>query len=112
MKINLLSQRSDESLVVSRVGDVLTVNGESFDFANIKEGDTLPASAIASEWFVGPVDRVNSELELTLMLPLPANYSPEQAFPVPLIIVQDGDIQLPQPLPPVIEAAVLQEVSK
>lgn len=99
MKINLTPKRSDETLDVLRSGSKLIVNGEVFDFSPMADGDTLPASAIASEWFFDKVDNVGGELELTLILPLPANFSPEQAFPVPLEDVPDGPVAFPQPMP-------------
>ncbi|WP_095058014.1 hypothetical protein [Pseudomonas sp. Irchel s3f7] len=109
MKINLspLSpQRRDDTLEVSRVGATLIINGEIFDFSRMADGDTLPFGAITSEWFAGPVDKVDGELELTLFLPLPANFSPEQAFPVPLENVPNGPVVFPGPLPdPEIETA-------
>lgn len=98
MKIILSPQRRDDSLEVSRQGSKLTVNGEVFDFSIMSDGDTLPAEAIASNWFFDKVDNVKGELELTLILPLPANFSPEQAFPVPLEWVPDGLVAFPQPL--------------
>lgn len=99
MKINLSPLRCDDTLEVSRAGAVLTINGEEFEFSRMVDGDTLPASAISSQWFAGQVDNVGGELELTLILPLPHNYSPEQAFPVPLENVQDGPVIFPAPLP-------------
>jgi hypothetical protein len=89
----------DASLEVVRAGDVLTVNGEVFNFANVGEGDTLPQAAIHSDWFAGDITRIDGELEITLILPLPINYSPEQAFPAPLENVPDGQVVFPQPLP-------------
>lgn len=108
MKINLSPQRRDDSLDVSRAGAALTLNGITFDFSQMSDGDSLPASAISSRWFAGQVDNIGGELELTLILPLPANYSPEQAFPVPLVITADGPVALPAPLPipvPIIDEA-------
>ncbi|WP_192560304.1 hypothetical protein [Pseudomonas allokribbensis] len=99
MKINLSPQRRDDTLSMSRAGAVLTINGEAFDFSAMSPGDTLPLGAVKSEWFVGPVENVAGELELTLLLPLPVNFSQEQAFPEPLLNVQDGPVALPQPLP-------------
>lgn len=98
MKIILSPQRRDDTLEVIKNGDVLTVNGEDFDFSPIGEGDTLPRQAIYSMWFAGDVDRVNGELTLTLLFPNPWNYSHEQAFPVPLENVPDGPVAFPQPL--------------
>lgn len=99
MIIKLSPQRRDDTLEVSRAGGVLTINGEDFDFSQMAAGDTLPAAAIKSPWFAGQVDNVGGELELTLILPLPINYSPEQAFPAPLENVADGPVVFPAPLP-------------
>lgn len=108
MKINLSPVRRDDSFELSVTGAVVTVNGEPFDFSQMADGDTLPAGAIASEWFVGDVHKANGELELTMILPLPVNYSQEQAFPVPLMITADGPVGLPQPQP-IPDAAVETE---
>lgn len=99
MRIKLSPSRMDASLEVVRAGDVLTVNGEVFNFKNVGEGDTLPQVAIHSDWFAGDITRIDGELEITLILPLPINYSPEQAFPAPLENVPDGRVAFPQPLP-------------
>ncbi len=99
MMIKLSPQRRDDTLHVVRTGDTLAVNGQVFDFARVAEGDTLPWAAIGSEWFAGDVERVNGQLVLTLWLPNPWNYSPEQAFPVPLLDVPDGVVLFPAPLP-------------
>lgn len=99
MILTLSPLRTDETLEVVKFGDVLRVNGEDFDFSPIGEGDTLNADAISSIWFSDKVERVNGELVLTLILPNPWNYSPEQAFPVQLLDVPDGPVALPQPLP-------------
>lgn len=99
MKIYLAPQRRDDSLDVVKSGNILVLNGESFDFTRMVDGDTLPASAISSPFFAGNVDNIGGELELTLILPLPANYSQAQAFPDPLLNVSDGPIVFPAPLP-------------
>jgi len=99
MIINLSPRRMDETLAVTRQGNVLHINGEAFDFSRMSDGHSLPATAISSPWFVSEVKNVGGELELTLILPLPANYSPEQAFPASLLDVLDGPVVLPPPLP-------------
>ena len=99
MRIKLSPTRRDDTLSVVRTGNILTLNGVTFDFSQMNDGDTLPRSAIQSEWFAGDVDNVSGELTLTLLLPLPANFSQEQAFPVDLTNVPDGPVILPQPLP-------------
>lgn len=98
MLIKFSPRRQDTTVTLEKYGDVLVINGERFDFSFMGEGDTLPASAITSEWFVGEVDKHNGNIVLTLILPLPSNYSPEQAFPVDLVDVPDGIVELPKPL--------------
>ncbi|RAU43416.1 MULTISPECIES: hypothetical protein [unclassified Pseudomonas] len=109
MIIKLSPQISDEKLEVIKSGSVLTLNGEAFDFSRMADGDTLPRSAIASDWFVGDVDKIGEELVVTLTLPLPVNYSQEQAFPADLLNVADGPVAFPQPLP---EPVALQEITQ
>ena len=99
MDINLYPVRLEETLSVIKNGSALTVNGEDFDFSRMVDGDTLPAGAIASKWFFESVDTVDGDLTLTLILPIPANFSQEQAFPEPLMSVPDGPVALPQSLP-------------
>lgn len=95
MKINLSPVRLDETLTVSRAGDVLTINGVPFDFSQLPEGATLPAEAINSDYVVGPVERINGVLHLTLRLPHGPNPSQAVAFPQPVIAISDGLVELP-----------------
>ena len=112
MQVKLSPQRIDETLTATRVGDVLTLNGEAFDFGPLPEGATLPAEAIDSPWIVGPVSRIDGDLHLTLRLPHGANPSQAVAFPAPLTVLGDGPIPLPfDPKPEVIENPVVAEAS-
>ena len=99
MQIILSPQRRDDTVIYQTAGEVIVVNGEPFDFSNIEEGDVLPKEAIKSEWFSGDVTRKNGELQLSLILANPWNYSPAQAFPAPLFITKNGLLDLPKPLP-------------
>lgn len=99
MKIHLSPVRSDEEIGATKSGESLIINGELFDFSPMGDGDTLPAEAINSPWFPGDVEKTDGELIITLLFPIPRNFSPEQAFPVPLEGLQDGAIKFPQPLP-------------
>jgi hypothetical protein len=83
------------TLLASKLGDALTINGETFDFTQLPEGATLPAEAIGSDHFTGPVDRTNGELHLTLRLPHGPNPIPAVAFPQPITVTQDGPVELP-----------------
>jgi len=110
MIINLSPQRRDDTLVAFKSGDKLNLNYEEFDFSKLSDGDTLPSNAIGSSWFFGNVERRSGELELTLLLPNPVNYSPAQAFPVSLVNVPDGQVVFPRSLPD--ENGVYEELVK
>ena len=95
MKIALSPTRRDETLTASKAGDKLTLNGETFDFAPLEEGETLPADAIDSPWVVGDVTRTDGTLHITLRLPHGANAPEETRFPETIIDPPDGEIALP-----------------
>jgi len=80
--------------IVTLAGDVLTINNEPFDFTQLPTGATLPADAIGSDYFAGPVDRIAGELHLTLKLPTGPNPSRAVAFPEPITAV-DGPVAIP-----------------
>ena len=96
MKINLSPQRRDDTLAVTKQGDVLTINGTEYDFTDLSDGGTLPADAVDCEFVIGSVDRVDGELELTLLLPHGANASEAARFPEPIIDPADGEVELPK----------------
>ncbi|PCB48751.1 hypothetical protein CJT88_10350 [Pseudomonas aeruginosa] len=85
-----------ERLSLSRAGDVLTVNGQVFDFTPLPDGGEVPAEAIGSEWFAGPALRRAGRLELILRFPLAADASAAARFPEPLLIEADGPVELPR----------------
>lgn len=96
MQIKWNPHRRDDSLSVVKQGDILIVNGTEFDFSEVPEGATLPAEAIDSDLFSGPVERVGGVLKVTLTLPHGPNPSKSVAFPEPINVVADGPVALPQ----------------
>lgn len=96
MKITLSPARMNTELTVSKSGDTLTINGETFDFSGIPSGATLPKEAIACDWIAGSVERDGAGV-LTVPLILPHGpLAPEEArFPQPLEDVPDGPVSLP-----------------
>jgi hypothetical protein len=95
MQITFSPTRRDTPMALSRSGDTLTINGEVFDFSPLPEGATLPPEAIASDWFAGPVERVDGALRLTLVLPHGANAPEETRFPAPVAMTGDGPVPMP-----------------
>ena len=95
MKINLSPIRSDRALEISKTGETLTINGIPYDFSQLPDGATLPREAIDCEWIVSDVNRINGEIELTILLPHGANASHEARFPEPIVMYNDGQVVLP-----------------
>lgn len=95
MHIKLSPQWRDDTLIVSKAGDTLTINGIPYDFSGIPDGATLPASAVDCEYIVGPVERINGELHLTLLLPHGSEATQAALFPEPVINPPDGVLELP-----------------
>jgi hypothetical protein len=84
-----------QALIVSKRSDVLTINGDRFDFRPLPDGATLPASAINSEWISGDVKRVDGELIIVFRLPVGQDSSQAACFPSDLINPPDGNVSLP-----------------
>jgi hypothetical protein len=95
MLINLSPIRSGRALEISKTGETLTINGVPYDFSQLPDGATLPREAIDCEWIVSDVNRINGEIELTILLPHGANASHEARFPEPINITNDGQVVLP-----------------
>ncbi len=96
MIIKLCPQRRDDELVLSKRSDVLTINGERFDFRGVPEGAVLPASAVDCEFVVGDVTRLDGELIITLLLPCGPEATESARFPFDIVSPPDGNVSLPQ----------------
>ncbi|WP_256583358.1 tail fiber assembly protein [Pseudomonas sp. SWI44] len=94
MIIKLSPVRSDLQLAVFKAGERLEINGMVLDFSRLADGATLPAEAVGCEFVAGPVERINGDLVLTLMLPHSADAPQAARFPVDLYPA-DGQVQLP-----------------
>lgn len=94
MIIKLSPVRSDVHLSVVKAGEILEVNGVTLDFSRLADGATLPAEAVGCDFVIAPVERINGDLVLTLMLPHDADAPQGARFPVDLYPA-DGQVQLP-----------------
>lgn len=95
MIINLRPVQMDETLSVSKDGDVLTINGEQYDFSTLPEGATINEGSIPSQWIVSDVDRIDGKVVLTLLMPFSGLPPRHVTFPSPIIDPPDGEIILP-----------------
>lgn len=91
----LLSPVNDPRILnITKTNDTLTINGESFDFSQLLEGATLPKEAVDCEFIVSDINRINGEIELTILLPHGANASHEARFPEPINMTSNGRVML------------------
>lgn len=96
MHISFSPQRRDGSLVLEKLSDNrLRINGDLFNFNPMQDGDSIPAGAVPCDWIVGPVERVDGEIHVTLILPHGQSPSPGVAFPATMHVVVNGPIVVP-----------------
>lgn len=86
----------EETLTIKKRGDVLTVNGERFDFRPLPDGATLPAAAIDCDYIEQDVQRVDGDLIITFRLPVAPDASAAACFPRDIINPPDGNVSIPQ----------------
>ena len=86
----------EETLKISKRGDVLTVNGERFDFRPLPDGAVLPASAVDCDYIEEEVRRVDGDLIITFRLPIAPDASTAASFPRDIINPPDGYVSIPQ----------------
>lgn len=92
-----------EPLSLEIDGASLIINNETFDLSVLPEGSTLPdaAEATGCKYFADDIERDdNGDFHLTLMLPHEDNAPEEARFPSPLVITQDGVVELPNVFEP------------
>ena len=95
MNIALTPQVRPDSLTLSKSGDILTINGDAFDFSFIEEGDVLPQDAVECPLLASDVTRTDGALVLTVILPIKNTSSDAAKFPASILNAPDGDIEVP-----------------
>lgn len=95
MKISFSPIRSDRSLKLSKLGDVLIVNDVPYDFTELPEGASLPRQAVTGDWLASDVMRVDRTVQLTVILPIGPAATPEMAFPEIIYVSEDGPVTIP-----------------
>ncbi|TPK38709.1 hypothetical protein [Mesorhizobium sp. B2-5-3] len=103
MRISFSPQRRDDALVLEKTGDVLTINGEQFNFTGLGDGDTIKAEDVPCEFIVGDVTKADGEVHIVLSLPHGPNPSQAVAFPVDIVVTEDGSVVVPHDEAPVEE---------
>lgn len=97
MRISFSPQRRDGTLAIEKTSDDrLSINGDIFNFGTMNDGDIVPAGAVPCDWITGPVEKVNGEVRLTIVLPHGPKPPAYVAFPQPITVTADGPIAIPQ----------------
>ncbi|SFN61451.1 hypothetical protein SAMN04488056_101479 [Cohaesibacter marisflavi] len=102
MKINLVPQRRDDTLVLQCAGEELTLNGQALDLSIIPAGGNLPLDTVGCEWLASDITR-NGEGDLALSLILPHGYIADPTtqaakavlYPSAINVTEEGPISLP-----------------
>ncbi len=100
MKIILYPQRRDDNLTLSLQGERLTISGDVLDLSTIPDGATVPMAAIDNPFVCGPIERIDGELRVSLLLPRATPFGVFDKVgqirqPIEITVMQDGDISLP-----------------
>lgn len=100
MKIIFYPQRRDDELTLSLHGERLTVSGDVLDLSGIPDGATVPMEAIDNPFICGPIERIDGELRVSLLLPRATSFgvfdeAGTMRPPIEVTITQDGNIALP-----------------
>jgi len=96
MRISFSPQRRDDTLTLEKSsGNRLMINGELFNFDDLQDGDQIASADIPCPWICGPVECIDGEVRVSVLLPHGPNPSEAVAFPEPITVVDDGPIELP-----------------
>ncbi len=113
MRIKLWPDLVEWPLEATVDGDVITINGEGFDFSPLKDGQRLPCSAIDSQYFVGSefIERKGKTLYMTLRFPVSWDSPEEYRNPSEHIVIdaRKGVVKFPD-ASPVIEPQPVIEI--
>lgn len=94
MRISFSPQAAFATMRVSRAGQVLTINGDSIDFSALPDGAEIENGGDLHPSIAGKVERVDGELQLTLLLPYWK--AGHVDAPPPIINPPDGSLAIPE----------------
>ena len=81
---------------LSKQGETITVDGETFDFSGIAEGDYMDIDDIGCPFIVNHVRRIDGQVIVKVRFGIGQNASANQTFPEDLIDPPDGAILFPE----------------
>lgn len=92
-KITLSPQFSGSKLTLIKSGATLTINGETYDFSSLNDGDEVPSDAIDNPFIIGDINRIDDVVNMTIIMPYSDPNADENiAYPKPLLWEGDDSI--------------------
>lgn len=92
-QIVLSPQFSNDVLKIRKHEDTLTINGTTYDFSSLNNGDEVPIEAIFDENIIGNITKNNGIINITVRMPYSDADAPEGIrFPQPIELIEDGEI--------------------
>lgn len=92
-KMTLSPHLSNDVLHLSKTGNTLTINGSSYDFSSMNDGDVIPSDAISDPNIIGAISKEDGVVNLTILMPYSDPDADESVtFPEPLL--WEGDHSL------------------
>lgn len=94
MRLTLSPMRRDDTLVLSRAGDTLTLNGQVMDLSGATPSTPLPCDSLDCPWIVSDVTRVEGQICLSIILPHGPAAAPGVLYPEPIVLADADTITL------------------
>ena len=97
MIITFSPQLRNGTLALSKQGDTLTINAVEIDFSPLPVGHKLPFEQCQKghPFLLAAQRKEDGELEVAVLLPYGPGASEAVEFPLPVVVLQDGDIEVP-----------------
>ncbi len=80
--------------VVHQSGDLI-INGVTYPFSKLQEGETLPYGSISCPYVFGDVFKIDGVLNLCLVFPIGYDAPHDARFPELILVIEDGPVTLP-----------------
>ena len=97
MILNFSPQYRSDGLTLSKQGDTLVINGTPVDLSPLPVGYKLPFEECQKghPFLLEAQRNEGGELDLTVLLPYGPGASSAVTFPQPVLVIEDGNIEVP-----------------
>jgi hypothetical protein len=97
MILNFSPQYRSDSLTLSKQGDIIAINGTPVDLSLLPVGHKLPFEECQKghPFLLAAQRNEDGRLDVTVLLPYGPGASEAVTFPQPVVVLVDGDIEVP-----------------